>query len=94
MSKKKALGRGLSALLSDSPSDDRLEVDSIPNTTSAGPAHTPTVSPSGMTEIPIEEIEVNPFQPRTHFERRRWCWRTSNAGAAGSLLHERGTWLY
>lgn len=69
MSKKKALGRGLSALLSDSPSDDRLEVDSIPNTTSAGPAHTPTVSPSGMTEIPIEEIEVNPFQPRSHFDQ-------------------------
>ena len=30
MSKKKALGRGLSALLSDSPTDERLEVDSFP----------------------------------------------------------------
>ena len=30
MSKKKALGRGLSALLSDSPTDDRLEVDALP----------------------------------------------------------------
>ena len=27
MSKKKALGRGLSALLSDSPADERLEVE-------------------------------------------------------------------
>ena len=69
MSKKKALGRGLSALLSDSSSDDKLEVD-IPagviqpseNATTAPPA-------SGMTEIPIEEIEVNPFQPRTHFDQ-------------------------
>lgn len=70
MSKKKALGRGLSALLSDNSSDDKLEVDipvgvihpSSENTTSAPPA-------SGMTEIPIEEIEVNPFQPRTHFDQ-------------------------
>jgi ParB family transcriptional regulator, chromosome partitioning protein len=70
MSKKKALGRGLSALLSDNSSDDKLEVD-IPvgvihshteSTTSTPPA-------SGMTEIPIEEIEVNPFQPRTHFDQ-------------------------
>ena len=30
MSKKKALGRGLSALLSDSSTDDRLEVDALP----------------------------------------------------------------
>lgn len=67
MSKKKALGRGLSALLSDSPSDDRLEVDSIPQPTDV--AHTPTVPLSGMTEIPIDEIEVNPFQPRSHFDQ-------------------------
>ena len=31
MSKKKALGRGLSALLSDSSTDDRLEVDALPH---------------------------------------------------------------
>ena len=69
MSKKKALGRGLSALLSDSSSDDRLEVDSLPaGTTTPTPvaAHT---SASGMTEIPMEEIETNPFQPRSHFDQ-------------------------
>jgi ParB family chromosome partitioning protein len=65
MSKKKALGRGLSALLSDSSTDDRLEVDAIPS--SAAPAS--QVSASGMTEIPIDEIEVNPFQPRSHFDQ-------------------------
>lgn len=70
MSKKKALGRGLSALLSDNSGDDKLEVD-IP----VGSAHVSTEqvaegSPaSGMTEIAIEEIEVNPFQPRTHFDQ-------------------------
>lgn len=66
MSKKKALGRGLSALLSDSPTDERLESDNFPisnsSTSTSGPG-------SGMTEIPLEEIEVNPFQPRSHFDQ-------------------------
>jgi ParB family transcriptional regulator, chromosome partitioning protein len=61
MSKKKALGRGLSALLSDNEDNEKLEVeistDVIPST--------PT---NGMSEIQISEIEVNPFQPRTHFD--------------------------
>ena len=67
MSKKKALGRGLSALLSDSSSDDRLEVDALPSGPPTIPAaHT---SISGMTEIPLDAIEVNPFQPRSHFDQ-------------------------
>ncbi len=61
MSKKKALGRGLSALLSDNEENEKLDVeistDVIPST--------PT---NGMSEIQISEIEVNPFQPRTHFD--------------------------
>jgi ParB family chromosome partitioning protein len=61
MSKKKALGRGLSALLSDNAEDEKLEVD-IP--VSVGPSR----PAGGIAEIPITEIEVNPFQPRTHFD--------------------------
>ena len=69
MSKKKALGRGLSALLSDNSSDDKLEVD-IPVGITPSSTETPnTPPPSGMMEIPIDEIEVNPFQPRTHFDQ-------------------------
>ncbi len=60
MSKKKALGRGLSALLSDSSPDEKLEVDIQP--AAAMPVE------SGIAAIPVEEIEVNPFQPRTHFD--------------------------
>jgi ParB family chromosome partitioning protein len=60
MSKKKALGRGLNALLSDSE-DDRLEVD-LP--ISKG-TQVPT---GGIAEISIDYIEVNPFQPRSHFD--------------------------
>ncbi len=70
MSKKKALGRGLSALLSDNSSEeDRLDVDisiGAPAPAAAAPERAPTGS---ISEIPIEEIEVNPFQPRTHFDQ-------------------------
>lgn len=69
MSKKKALGRGLSALLSDSPTDEKLEVDSFPVSPSVSATPDPGPTVSGMTEIPLEEIEVNPFQPRSHFDQ-------------------------
>lgn len=67
--KKKALGRGLSALLSDSSADDKLEVD-IPVSITAPVASVSAEPPTGaIAEIPVEEIEVNPFQPRTHFDQ-------------------------
>ncbi|HZY78358.1 MAG TPA: ParB/RepB/Spo0J family partition protein [Cyclobacteriaceae bacterium] len=66
MSKKKALGRGLSALLSDTPSHDeeRLETDMTAQNTAPTPP-----SSSSLNEIPLSEIEVNPFQPRQHFDQ-------------------------
>jgi ParB family chromosome partitioning protein len=57
MSKKKALGRGLSALLSDTP--ETKTFDEAPAPASGG---------GGMNEILITEIETNPFQPRKHFD--------------------------
>ena len=66
MSKKKALGRGLSALLSDNTPEDKLDVDI--QTPAPAPA-TSHSAVSGIAEIPIGEIEVNPFQPRTHFDQ-------------------------
>lgn len=61
MSKKVALGRGLSALLSDTPSEEKLEVEvAAPNALSEGT--------SGINEIPVAEIETNPFQPRQYFD--------------------------
>ena len=53
--KKKALGRGLSALLSDTPETSRLD-------------EAPRAS-GNMNEISIGEIEVNPFQPRQYFDQ-------------------------
>ena len=56
---KKALGRGLSAILSN-PNTDITETKNS----------TETPTPLGSTgELPIHTIEVNPFQPRTHFNQ-------------------------
>ena len=55
MIKKKGLGRGLSALLSDTPETGRLD-------------EAPAAS-GNMSEISISEIEVNPYQPRTDFDQ-------------------------
>ena len=60
MTKKKALGRGLSALLSDTPNDDNLEVDNLP-TSRVGTAHTVGEITHGITEVQLDEIEVNPL---------------------------------
>ncbi|MDA9563182.1 ParB/RepB/Spo0J family partition protein [Flavobacteriales bacterium] len=56
--KKKALGRGLSALLEDSSTD----------ITSTSPS-TEGASLGSVTMLPISQIEANPFQPRTKFEK-------------------------
>lgn len=54
-SKKKALGRGLGALLSDT---ENTEVyNNIP-------------AIINISAIPIEKIETNPYQPRTEFEEK------------------------
>lgn len=54
--KRNALGRGLGALLHDSPeSERRISGEKASGTSSIG-------------EIPITHIEVNPFQPRQQFD--------------------------
>ncbi|MEQ8624102.1 MAG: ParB/RepB/Spo0J family partition protein [Vicingaceae bacterium] len=57
MSKRPALGRGLSALLEDEKTD----------VTSKSASEIPTTAGS-IAELEISHIEANPFQPRTKFE--------------------------
>lgn len=60
MSKKRALGKGLSALLESASSD-------ITTTSNAGSLQgSQTVG--SISSILISQIEANPFNPRTHFE--------------------------
>jgi ParB family chromosome partitioning protein len=56
--KKNALGRGLSALLENASTDITTKSSSPSEAVLAG----------GISSIPIEKIEANPFQPRTYFE--------------------------
>lgn len=55
--KKSALGRGLGALLQDSPQKNKSET--------LIPAH----PSAGVFEISLAAIQVNPFQPRVHFDK-------------------------
>lgn len=60
--KKSALGKGLSALLENAGTD----------ITSAPKNLTPeaTAVAGAVSNIPLDQIETNPFQPRTHFEQQ------------------------
>ena len=64
--KRKALGKGLSALLNDSDNvlpykrPERAEVSDAPQVNDMG----------SVNEIKITEIEINPFQPRTDFDEQ------------------------
>ena len=53
--KKSALGRGLGALLQDSPQKNAEEKPLTPEV--------------GIYEIPLDQIQVNPYQPRTYFDK-------------------------
>jgi ParB family chromosome partitioning protein len=58
--KRKALGRGLSALLNDSDTVNTSKNNASPH---------PEVNNLGsVNDIKLSEIEVNPFQPRTDFD--------------------------
>ncbi|RAI92081.1 ParB/RepB/Spo0J family partition protein [Algoriphagus yeomjeoni] len=55
--KKSVLGRGLGALLEDSPAKHKSE------------EILPEVVKTGIFGIPLDQIQVNPFQPRVHFDK-------------------------
>ncbi|MEZ5172091.1 MAG: ParB/RepB/Spo0J family partition protein [Bacteroidia bacterium] len=56
--KRNALGKGLGALLQNPDTD----------ITTRSAASGEAASVGSITEIPVDRIEANPFQPRTHFE--------------------------
>jgi len=73
--KRNALGRGLGALLEDTDAVKKEEAAAKEaageeNALRAPKKITPpkSVTPTNFFEVPIEQIETNPFQPRTHFD--------------------------
>ena len=56
--RKSALGRGLSALLEDAGTDVTAGIETGQGRVAGS-----------VSTIPVSSIEINPFQPRTHFEQ-------------------------
>ncbi len=56
--RRNALGRGLGALLNDSPSE-----------TAARPVRQKSKPTGSISEVSLNQIETNPFQPRTEFDK-------------------------
>ncbi|MGJ3235079.1 ParB/RepB/Spo0J family partition protein [Marivirga sp.] len=59
---RKALGRGLGALLEDSNTDQK-------SSNKENKDFTDISTGASINEIPLDQIEVNPFQPRTDFDK-------------------------
>jgi ParB family chromosome partitioning protein len=68
MTKKRALGRGLSALLSDSNTDITTSSPDGKIGNQAATKDFDSKVVGAIASIPLEQIETNPFQPRTHFD--------------------------
>lgn len=66
--KKSGLGRGLSALLDTSPLDAQTESTSTTSSPSGDSFSGNKVMIGSVAFIPLNQIEANPFQPRTEFE--------------------------
>lgn len=64
--KKKALGKGLSALLDNAGSTKPQSNYNSPETD----GNKPSANLGSVNEIRIAEIEINPFQPRTDFDEQ------------------------
>ncbi|WKV10924.1 ParB/RepB/Spo0J family partition protein [Marivirga harenae] len=60
---RKALGRGLGALLEDSNTDQK-------SSSKENKDFTDISTGASINEIPLDAIEVNPFQPRTDFDKQ------------------------
>ncbi len=65
--KRTALGRGLSALLGDA--DNTVDAATTSAQVNMSDYVKPRTAAAGISEIAIERIETNPYQPRTHFDQ-------------------------
>ena len=67
--KKSGLGRGLAALLDTTPIDNEQNNNPIKDATSAANSVMDNIVHTGMVaQISLNQIEANPFQPRTEFD--------------------------
>jgi ParB family chromosome partitioning protein len=78
---RKALGKGLSALL---PSRPAAKVETT-QTAAAAPAPAPIQPPTGMWKVAIDLIDPNPLQPRSVFQPERLAELAQSIRANGII---------
>jgi ParB family chromosome partitioning protein len=86
--RKKGLGRGLDALINETPKDNDVQATLASATQpDAAPSGTPAPSPvsGGPLEVSIERIKRNPWQPRQEFEQSALDDLTRSIGEMGLL---------
>ena len=66
---RRALGKGLSSLLPGRPFVPVVSNSTAAAATAVAPVDTEPVR--GLVQLPIAKIEINPLQPRSHFESER-----------------------
>jgi ParB family transcriptional regulator, chromosome partitioning protein len=75
VNRDRRLGRGLAALLG-TPLEDELHAEAIASTSASGSPTSASLDPSpqplapasgGLLQLPVDQIEENPFQPRRDF---------------------------
>lgn len=71
--KKKGLGRGLSALLTGTETEELLTPEAAEK------------KPAGVAAIPVDLIETNPFQPRTEFDETALLELSESIQAVGII---------
>ncbi|WP_028297265.1 ParB/RepB/Spo0J family partition protein [Olivibacter sitiensis] len=70
--RKTGLGKGLSALLNDNEELKQAKATSgdWQNEVAGISGAATTAAPGTISKIPVEQVEVNPFQPRTEFDEQ------------------------
>jgi ParB family transcriptional regulator, chromosome partitioning protein len=63
---KRALGRGLNAILDEIPAETKPETASAPST-----GETQALAGRRVVDIPLDQIDPNPRQPRRHFDEEK-----------------------
>ncbi|MCL6249947.1 ParB/RepB/Spo0J family partition protein [Altererythrobacter sp. KTW20L] len=65
---RRALGRGLGALMGESRREEPLAMPTASSVTTEGSPAEPVARADGLANLPVSSIEAHPDQPRRHFD--------------------------
>ena len=70
VNRKQGLGKGIRALLDTIDDEIKTSKDAVPAVSGQNNRNTDTNSPAGIARIPLDQIAVNPKQPRHDFDKQ------------------------